>query len=118
MEHPIDIFHVDPPRFGRVDLEVDGRFLFELKATACTEYRLKIDRMQIDTYLQAKAFNKHSIDRAALIYFTPKGVVEVEVDPNWSFSERDPSSGEPELSLEDGLANLSLILPEPLPTSS
>ena len=121
-ERYVNINHYAAPRLGRVDLEVDGRFVFELKATAVTEHTVKIDNMQIDMYLQAYAFNKHSIDRAALIYFTPKGVEVVEVDPNWIFSKKIskkvPSSGESELSLEEGLENLSLIPPEPLPTSS
>ena len=118
MERYVNINHFAAPRLGKVDLEVDGRFVFELKATAVTEHTVKIDNMQIDMYLQAYAFNKHSIDRAALIYFTPKGVEVVEVDPNWIFSKKLPALAKSELPLEIGLENLSLTPPEPLPTSS
>ena len=96
MEQRIEIVHVRPPRVGRIDLMVDGRFLFEMKATEFTEHNLETGRLQINTYLQALAFIKHPIDRAALIYFTPRqGVVGKEVDPDWSFSD-----SEPELSLD------------------
>jgi len=95
MEQRIEIFHVSPPRFGFIDLMVDDRLLFEMKATECTEDIVEKDRLQINTYLQALASIKHPIDRAALIYITPTGVRVVEVDPNWNFL-----SSEPELSLD------------------
>lgn len=109
MERIIKINHFDPPLLGRrVDLEVAGCYVFELKVTAPTEHNLKVDRLQIETYLQAYAFNNHVVHRAALIYFTPTGVVVFEVYCHWIFPGRDRSFGEPELSLEDSLQRLSL----------
>jgi len=84
----VNINHYDPRCLGRVDLEVAGRFVFELKVTkryAPTDYNVEKDRLQLEMYLQAYAYNEHLIDRAALIYFTPTGVVVVEVDCDWSF---------------------------------
>ena len=90
MERYVNINHYYPPCLGRVDLEVAGRFVFELKVIRLrpwvpTKCNVEKDRLQLEMYLQAYAFNKHQIDRAALIYFTPTGVVVVEVDCDWSF---------------------------------
>jgi GxxExxY protein len=82
MERHVYVTHDNTPLFiGKVDLEVAGRFVFELKIHAFNNQNLKKDRIQIEKYLRAYAINHHIIDRAALIYFTPKGVRVVEVEP-------------------------------------
>jgi hypothetical protein len=84
MERNVYVTHDSTPLFiGKVDLEVAGRFVFELKIHAFNEPNLKKDRLQIEKYLRAYAMNHHVIDRAALIYFTPYGVRVVEVEPFW-----------------------------------
>ena len=105
----INMNHYSPRRLGRVDLEVDGRYVLELKITAPTECNVQKDREeQIDPYLQAYAFNDHTIDCAALIYFTPTGVVVVPVDPRWIFREKGCDVAEPEPSLEKIFQQLSV----------
>jgi GxxExxY protein len=82
MERHVYVTHDNTPLFiGKVDLEVAGRFVFELKIHAFNHQNVKKDRIQIEKYLRAYAINHHIIDRAALIYFTPKGVRVVEVEP-------------------------------------
>jgi hypothetical protein len=82
MERHVYVNHDSTPLYiGKVDLEVAGRFVFELKIHPFNTSNLKKDRIQIEKYLKAYAINKHVIDRAALIYFTPDGVHVVEVDP-------------------------------------
>jgi GxxExxY protein len=82
MERHVYVTHDSSPLFiGKVDLEVAGRFVFELKIHPFNTQNLKKDRIQIEKYLRAYALNSHVIDRAALIYFTPDGVRVVEVEP-------------------------------------
>ena len=113
MEHRIDINHYFRTPINWVDLLVDGRYVFELKIHAFTKYRLERDReVQLDKYLQAFAFNKHTIHCAALIYFTPTGVEDEEVDCHWIFPDRDRISSDLEPSLEESFQHLSLGLAE------
>ena len=102
MEPPIDVVHVSDPYTGRVDLEVAGCYLFELKATPCTERNVEWDRLQLEMYIQAYAVETRVIVRAALVYFTPTGVVVVPVYCHWIKKDRDVAS------LENSLQQLSV----------
>jgi PD-(D/E)XK nuclease superfamily len=61
---------------GRVDLEVTGNCLYELKITAPN---IAKDSEQILKYLRAYDQNKETIQIASLVYFTNSGVVVHEV---------------------------------------
>jgi len=97
MEPRISINYCDPPKYGFVDLEVDGCYVFELKIGEPTEYRVTKHRMQLEKYLRAYALNHHVIERAALVYFTKTGVVVVEVYCHWIFlaAENNPVTATP-----------------------
>jgi hypothetical protein len=82
MERNVYVTHDSTPLFiGKVDLEVAGRYVFELKIHPFNTANLKKDTTQLEKYLRAYAMNHHIIRRAALIYFTENGVRVVEVDP-------------------------------------
>ena len=90
MERNVYVNHDETPLFiGKVDLEVAGRFVFELKIHPFNQSNLKKDRLQIEKYLRAYAMNNHIIDRAALIYFTANGVRVVQVDPFFLLKNED-----------------------------
>jgi GxxExxY protein len=62
---------------GRIDLEVDGRYLYELKAR---DPAMDKDRSQIRKYIRAYAQNGKNISRAFLVFFTEKrGVIFEEI---------------------------------------
>ena len=62
---------------GRIDLEVDGRYLYELKAR---DPAMDKDRSQISKYIRAYAQNGKNISRAFLVFFTEKrGVIFEEI---------------------------------------
>jgi hypothetical protein len=61
---------------GRVDLEVAGKCLYELKISAPN---ITKDTDQIQRYLYAYDNNKETIQIASLVYFTNSGVVVHEV---------------------------------------
>jgi len=87
MERVIKLNHMKKPGFGRVDLQVGGCYVFELKTTTPTEFNIKVDTLQIERYLHAYAFNNHTVHRAAILYLTPKGVIVVEAYCHWVFRE-------------------------------
>ena len=63
----------------RVDLVIGGRFVFELKTTKPSQIEQKKNCSQIWNYLDFMRSANHVITRAAIIYFTSKGVYVVEV---------------------------------------
>ena len=110
MERRVDAYHIAPParpKKCKVDLFVDDRYVFELKATKCTKLNLKKARQQIGKYIKALACEGCEVERAVIVYFTPTGVEAYEVDCE-VFSESDASSDEPEPSEEESLSLLSI----------
>jgi GxxExxY protein len=64
---------------GRVDLEVNKRFLLELKVSNPTEMNVRKDRKQLRRYVAAYQGNGVVLERAALVYFCNSEVRVVEV---------------------------------------
>ena len=63
-------------------------YVFELKVTVSTGYNVEQHRLQLEKYLKAYAFNHRVIERIAHVYFTPTGMVVVEVYCDWMFLRR------------------------------
>jgi PD-(D/E)XK nuclease superfamily len=61
---------------GRIDIEVAGICLYELKVG---QPNIAKDKKQINTYLACYDLNGEAIQIAALVYFTPSGVFIHEV---------------------------------------
>ena len=66
---------------------VGGRYVFELKAIKPSQKVQKKNGRQIGTYLDFLRSTNHVIDRAAIIYFTRKGVFVVEVQADGSLAQ-------------------------------
>lgn len=64
---------------GRVDLEVNQRFLLELKVSNPSAVNVRKDRKQLKRYITAYQANGVTLERAALVYFSNFEVRVVEV---------------------------------------
>jgi GxxExxY protein len=64
---------------GRVDLEVNQRFLLELKVSHPSAVNMRKDRKQLRRYITAYKTNGVNLERAALVYFSNYEVRVVEV---------------------------------------
>jgi GxxExxY protein len=67
---------------GRVDLEVNQRFLLELKICPPTSNNVHRDRKQLRRYITAYKKNNEHLENAALVYFSCSEVriIEVPID--------------------------------------
>jgi CRISPR/Cas system-associated exonuclease Cas4 (RecB family) len=68
---------------GYVDMELDSRFVLELKISPPTIVNLRKDKKQLRRYISAYKTNGIQLERAALVYFgnNEVRVVEVSVKP-------------------------------------
>ena len=57
---------------GRVDLEVDGRYVFELRTHQPNQTNQHKDIQQLGKCLDSYRLSPHVIDRAAILYVTPE----------------------------------------------
>ena len=64
---------------GRVDLEIAGRFILELKVTTANSTNIRKDKKQLQRYISAYKDNNVRLQRAALVYFGNGEVRIVEV---------------------------------------
>ncbi|KAJ1468656.1 hypothetical protein T484DRAFT_1754941 [Baffinella frigidus] len=65
---------------GRIDLEVEQRLLFEFKVHNATAANIRKDKAQLGKYLRAYRDSGHTLERAAVVYFSNSEVRVVEVE--------------------------------------